>query len=153
MIDPKQFRDLVIRPALVELGLHSYDAEILLLRTALVESGLVYLHQIGGGPARGPFQIEPATHDDIFENYLSFRPKFHGLVMGLAAPLPRLVDQLASNLIYSAAICRLVYFRIPAPLPAAEDLDGQAEYWKRHYNTPAGAGTVQKFKRAAGKVG
>lgn len=24
-----------------------------------------YLHQIGGGPALGPWQMEPATHNDL----------------------------------------------------------------------------------------
>ena len=53
MLDPGQFRRLVVRPALQAIGLCSPAAERLLLGTALTESGLTWLAQKGGGPARG----------------------------------------------------------------------------------------------------
>ena len=65
MLDPRQFAERVIRPALVKLRLQSPAAEALLLGTAVVESGLSALVQAGGGPALGLYQIEPATHADI----------------------------------------------------------------------------------------
>ena len=61
---PLNVRDLrveVIRPALRALDLWSPAAEDLVLGTAAQESGLAYLRQIGGGPALGLWQIEPAT--------------------------------------------------------------------------------------------
>ena len=39
---------------------------------------------------------------------------------------------------YATAVARLIYWRVPRPLPAASDLDGLAAYWKTHYNTAAG---------------
>ena len=60
------FRADVIQPTLAHLDgddaprFQGLAAENLLLGTALVESGLHYLHQLGGGPALGIYQIE--TH-------------------------------------------------------------------------------------------
>ena len=31
------------------------------------------------------------------------------------------------------------------PLPEAGDIEGQAAFWKQHYNTPFGVGTVSKY--------
>ena len=45
--------------------------------------------------------------------------------------------------LYSGLAARLFLVRIPAPIPS--DLPSQAQYWKTHYNTAAGKGTVQKF--------
>jgi hypothetical protein len=35
--------------------------------------------------------------------------------------------------------------RKPDPLPEAGDVEGQGAFWKKHYNTPLGAGTVPKY--------
>lgn len=45
--------------------------------------------------------------------------------------------------LYSGLAARLFLARISAPIPS--DLPAQAHYWKTHYNTAAGKGTVQKF--------
>lgn len=42
-----------------------------------------------------------------------------------------------------ALFARMHYFRVPAHIPY--DITGQAEYWKRYYNTVAGAGTVEQY--------
>ncbi len=153
MINPAQFRQRIIAPALHRIGLHSQAAENLLMGTALVESGLTYLRQIGGGPARGFFQIEPATHTDIWINFLSDRRR-RGLaldVVVLTIANNELIlpphDELEHNLQYAAAIARLVYYRRPEPLPQADDIHDLAAYWKRHYNTPAGKGNPDDFVR------
>ena len=51
----------------------STAAEELVLGTAIVESSLIYISQHGAGPALGLWQVEPATHDDLYANYLSYR--------------------------------------------------------------------------------
>ena len=150
MLDPHAFRRQVIRPALVKLGLHSPAAEALLLGTALSESGLVHLVQTGGGPARGLYQVEPATHRDIWLSYLAYRPRLAGRLLGLTAGARPGAGQLVWNLGYATAIARLVYFRVPDPLPAAQDIAGLAAYWKAHFNTPAGKGRARDFIARAG---
>ena len=52
---------------------------------------------------------------------------------------------IASNLIYGAAVCRLCYYRQLEALPEAGDIEGQAGFWKQHYNTPFSAGSVSKY--------
>ena len=61
---------MVIRPALTKINLWSSSAEELVLGTAIVESGLTYLKQHGDGPALGLWQIEPATHEDLYTNFV-----------------------------------------------------------------------------------
>ena len=45
--------------------------------------------------------------------------------------------------LYSGLAARLFLLKIRAPIPST--LKDQADYWKRYYNTEAGAGTAQKF--------
>ncbi|HET9149524.1 MAG TPA: hypothetical protein VFO61_03500 [Alphaproteobacteria bacterium] len=143
-LDPVQFRASVVRPTLKAIGLWSESAEALVLGTAIHESGLRWLAQ-AGGPALGLYQIEPATHKDIWENYLAYRPPLARVVQGLAAT--RTDIELVRNLAYATAICRVRYARAPAALPAASDVDGLAAYWKAHYNTALGAGDPAQWAR------
>lgn len=143
MLDVRQVLDLVIVPALETLELDSPAARQLLLGTALQESGLRYIQQLGGGPALGLWQMEPATHDDIWNNYLNRKPELVQRLQSLSQH--RIALAMAADLWYAAAMCRIQYFRRPEPLPAAGDIPAQAAYWKQHYNTPAGAGTVAEY--------
>jgi len=144
-MNPGDLLDLVIRPVLARLDLASASAEALLLGTALHESGGLRRLVQGGGPALGLYQIEPATHDDLWENFLRYRPALAERTEALAARWPARTTQLATNLAYATAIVRLIYLRVPEPLPVADDLAGLARYWKRHYNTSAGRGTAAAF--------
>lgn len=145
-MDPEAFRQLIIRPTLEWLGMGGRAAEDLLLGTALVESGLRHLRQIRG-PALGVYQCEPATYADILA-YVRARPallaRLQPLIAGTGLPD---VSQIVWNLKFATAICRLHYWRVVEPLP--QDLEGQAAYWKRYYNTLQGRGTVAKYLQCA----
>ena len=145
MLNILQLRQTVIRPVLADIGAHSQAAENLVLGTALQESNLHYLRQLGDGPARGLYQMEPVTHDDIWENYLSYRAELAGHVSAFLAENKERTEQLIWNLAYATAMCRVHYMRVPAPLPEATDIQDMAAYWKQHYNTPLGRGTPQEF--------
>lgn len=148
MIDPGQFRSLVIRPTLQALDLSSLAAERLLLGTAIAESGLRHLKQIRG-PALGLYQMEPATHDDLWNSYLFRKPELAALIGGLVcAHGPPPADHLIWNLRYATAMARLLYWRRPEPLPPADDIEANAAYWLAHYNTPQGKGTRAHFLAA-----
>ena len=147
-----QMLALVIRPALEKLSLWSLSAEELVLGTAIVESGLTYLKQHGDGPALGLWQVEPATHDDLYTNFLNYRPELGSKLMELRAAGLSLDENLAANLMYGAAVCRLCYYRKPDALPAAGNIEGQASFWKQHYNTLLGAGTVSKYVYKVQKI-
>lgn len=145
MLNPSQFTEHIIRPALEAINLYSDAAVELLLGTAIQESRLTYLVQLGGGPALGLFQMEPATHEDIWENYLDYKDTLFDKVYALAGRQPVDPHDMIWNLHYAAAMCRIHYYRDKEPLPEAGDISRQAAYYKRVYNTAAGAGTEVEY--------
>ena len=151
MINPVQFRDYIVTPTLKEIQLYSKAAMRLLIGTALTESKLEYLHQVGGGPALGVYQMEPATHDDIWKNYLLFKlplaQKMNGFNFNYLDS-----KQMVWNLKYATAMCRAHYLRVKAPLPDHNDISGMADYWKKHYNTEKGKGTPEDFLSKASLI-
>ena len=140
----------VIRPTLYRINLWSKEAECLLLGTALVESKLKHLVQIKG-PALGVYQMEPVTHDDIYENYLRYRPDLLHAVRNMLVKSDGdsefIVEQLKGNLYYATAMARIHYLRRPEALPVRSNWYAMAKYWKDHYNTHKGKGTVEKAER------
>lgn len=145
------FREYVVRPALQTVNLWSVVAEELLMGTAAQESGFQYLEQVRG-PALGIFQIEPATHQDLWANYLRYRPELRRAALRWSTnermPLDVTPDDsmLVWNLRYAAVICRLIYYRQPFYMPQLLVSPQQlGEIWKKVYNTYKGAGTVAQF--------
>ena len=137
----------VVLPVVEVLGGGEAAAQ-LVYRTGLAESGYRVTRQVGGGPALGYWQMEPATEIDIQENFLEYRPALEEKLW-LVADGPH---NLETNHMYACAMCRVHYMRVSAPLPDADDLEAQAAYWKQHYNTPLGAGTVEHFMEACSHV-
>jgi hypothetical protein len=132
---------MLIRSVLQELQLYSEDAEEQLMLTAAVESNLgEYIAQVGG-PAQGIFQMEPATEGDIWNNYLRYKQHLAEKIKALAGES---AYRLRGNLIYQIAMARVHYLRVSEPLPSRHDVEGLAQYWKDHYNTFKGKGTVEK---------
>jgi hypothetical protein len=152
-IDVRQVRGHIIRPVLgflAESNLlpQSLAAEQLVVGTFLTESAGVAIVQYGSGPARGPCQMEPFTHDDIWKNWLShparkpLADKLHELET--LAHITRGADEMIGNWFYAFAMCRVFYRRLAAPLPAAGDALALASYWKKWYNSLLGKGSVDK---------
>ena len=135
-----------IRPALHALGKGGLAAEQLVLGTGMQESLLVHRRQLGQGPARGLFQMEPATHDDCWTHFLRFHDALADQVrQTLETGQHPSAAMLEVNDCYAAAMCRIHYLRVTAALPAANDIPAMAHYWKRYYNTVLGAGTPEEF--------
>lgn len=141
MISHIQLRQYVIRPVLQRLSLPNTEtAEELLVLTACVESRCgYYLRQIAG-PALGIFQMEPATHKDLWDNYLAFHPELAEIVQRMAVTCQ--ADEMVWNLNYATAMARIHYLRVKHPLPDTSNTRGLAQYWKAHYNTMLGRGNV-----------
>lgn len=159
MLDPVHLRDHIIKPVLVYLEPeipYSRSAEHLLIGTAVQESRLTYLHQGGNGPAVGLWQMEPATHDDIWHNYIAYQPgTLESKIVDIKTniePFLSSSDQMAGNLYYACAMARLLYRRVKAPLPQPGDPYAMGSYWKQYYNTPQGKGTVAQFVSNWNKV-
>jgi hypothetical protein len=128
----------VIEPALLVVGLSSTAAINLVAGTALVESACQYLVQQGGGPAKGLWQVEEATEQDMWKSYLAYHASLASLVRSLLAP-GETTPQLVWNLAYGAVTCRIKYYRSPLALPAYNDAAGMAALHKQVYNTALGA--------------
>jgi len=141
MIRPAQLRDRVIVPVLSLLdstmvpppGSQGAAVE-LLLGTAMQESHCGdYIAQTHG-PARGVWQMEPATEGDIWTNFLAFKPHLADAINSLLAPgIPR-TDQLAGNLYYACAMARMQFLRSRDPMPAEGDIQGQSAFYVKVYN-------------------
>tara|TARA_R110002051_G_scaffold35797_1_gene78388 strand:+ start:329 stop:766 length:438 start_codon:yes stop_codon:yes gene_type:complete len=134
------------------------DAIRLVVATGIVESRYEYLRQLGDGPARSFWQVEPATCVDNLAHYLKHRP---GLMQQCAAA--SFVDIkhwqtfeesiwgeiLERNIAAGIVHCRLKYWRVPKKMP--NTIEGQAKYWKKYYNTEQGKGDPEHFRDACRK--
>lgn len=151
MINVEQFRTLVVQPVLKHMAtwqptINSPAAENLLVGTAVQESHLTYLKQLGAGPALGVMQIEPSTHDDVWGNYLDYRQEAAKMMLEFSVGNDHSADQLPWNLAYSVAMARMVFWRQPSAMPSdSNDLEALGGYWKAHYNTAGGAGTTEEW--------
>lgn len=144
-MESKQLLEEVIAPTLIFMGMDSPAARNLLLGTIAQESHMGrWLKQING-PALGIAQMEPATHDDIWTNYLAYRPSLVAKLEQLLCPGFSKVEQLKWNLAYATAMARIHYRRVPKSLPEADDHELLGMYWKEHYNTFEGKGTLTEF--------
>lgn len=154
MIYPNHLRKFVIKPVLKAIGKYSTAAEELIMLTAAQESALgKYLHQLGSGPAKGIYQMEPFTHDDIWENFLQYNEDLGWSVNLWAIPSNHFenndkdhpeAEQMIGNLYYATAMCRMHYLRVPDRLPEADDVEALAAYYKEFYNTIKGKATAEE---------
>ena len=144
-LNPDALRAL-IKSTLAPLGLYSPAAEELLMATCAQESALgLYRRQQGGGPALGIFQMEPATFQDIFSNYLAYKPALLTDVCALATTQPPRPVELVTNDAFAVLMARIHYLRAPGALPPATDLAGIWNYYRGHYNTVLGKATQEEF--------
>ena len=130
----------LITSVLKELNLHSDNAVNLLMGTAAQESHLgKYRKQMGGGPALGIFQMEPATFNDIVNNYLRYKPELAARIERVARISRFKAEDIENNDLLAICMARVHYHRGREAIPS--DLDGWARYWKRCFNTTLGKGT------------
>jgi hypothetical protein len=154
MINLEQYKQYVLLPVLNALEMDSPEAIELMVGTGLQESRFKHLRQLSGGPGIGFYQMEMATAEDIVYRYTQnkkhdFRTKVSRAVP-LGEPLWLLTPdelewELTVNLALQVLLARLKYYMVPEPIPPARDFKGHAAYWKQHYNTPLGAGTVDQY--------
>lgn len=139
MIDNKQLRECIIKPTLDSLQMYSQAAEELLVFTCACESlGGTYLKQIKG-PALGIYQMEPATYQDIWENYIKHSSSLIQLLaLNFSAPSIPTPERMVFDLKFATAMARLHYRRRSEPLPQHNDIEAIWEYYKKYYNTHLG---------------
>lgn len=152
-MDLGQLARFVVKPVIAELGMYSRSGMQLMIGTVAHESlGGRSIDQVTGlddvtlGPGFGPYQMERRTHDDLFRNYLGFHQIARMKVMGYRARSPEdPVEQMAANFWYATAVARCQYYRFPEALPAEDDIEALARYWKTYWNTDSGKGTIAQW--------
>lgn len=148
MVNKTQLIELAIRPTLKKLNLWSPEAETLLAMIAAHESNCgQYIAQIRG-PARGVFQMEPATHDDIHKWLKATRPELYQLLHTATGTTREsmVADTMMTDLDYAIAMGRIFFLRISAPIP--KTLPEMAVYAKRYWNTYLGKATAEDYLKA-----
>lgn len=140
----------LIREVLEPKGLYSTNAEELLVLTVATESlGGQYIYQTKG-PARGMTQMEPATEHDLLTNFVFFKSELRDVLKQFVVfnadgtYTKRINDPLTYSLEYQILMARIHYLRKPGTIPPSTDVKGLAKYWKDHYNTKLGKGTVEE---------
>lgn len=148
------FEEFVVVPTLNHMAeatgnnrINSRAAVQQIMMTFAHESHLCeYLRQHPAGPARGGLQMEPATYDDLWNNYLR-NPNRRALaecVRDLASlrsikqGIPDF-NEIIGNLPFAVAMARVRYLPAPQILPMADDLEGLAAYHVKYYNRGGGA--------------
>ena len=127
------------------IDLYSDEAVSLMLGTCAQESAFGrYRRQLGNGPALGIYQMEPFTYNDCFVNFLKYNPDLFAKILKVSG-LNQFPDaeEMVNNDVFAACMCRVRYLRAPGSIP--KTLEGQAAYWKQHYNTRLGKGTVEEY--------
>lgn len=133
-----------IEPALAFLpaSLNTPARAQLVLGIGNKETQYRFLRQIGGGPARGPWQMEPDTHDDMWSNFIRYRPELQNAALRLLAGTTPDARLLTTRMDYAALMTGFHTYRAKSALPAYGDAMGQATFWKDNFNTKLGKGTI-----------
>lgn len=145
----------------------SENAEDIIMMTCMHESGgLKADRQIGGGPALGYGQMERATFNDTFLNYLRYRPTHLKAVLSLLPPedfnyetinnrlqkgfVEVSPEMLVDCVAFAVGMTRIHYLRVSESLPTPQGKDREiylkelASYAKKHYNR-TGKATPEKY--------
>jgi len=137
-----QLREL-ISDTLKEFGCYSKEATELIMLTCAVESNLGHYIKQVKGPALGIFQMEPLTFEDNLNWYLKRDMQLNVDRLSKACNIENFTtESLIYNTKFAICLTRIHYLRKPGAIP--QNVEGWAEYWKKHYNTYLGAGTVEK---------
>ena len=155
MIDFNQFKEHVVVPTLKYLDSeipYSEEAVDLLMLTCAHESrGGTYLRQKGMTGTEGAFgvyQMEVATHDDIWVNILYHRAGLGLKIDRLRGDVLTSQYDLANNLGYATAMARVHYWRVKEALPSKDDtryMSKLGDYAKKYYNTHLGKATSSRY--------
>lgn len=139
MLNINQFRELIVKSSLNDLLLYSKDAEELMIFTCAVESlGGTYIRQVKG-PALGIYQMEPTTHNDIWQNYIyGSGPLTLRLFSNFDISRMPSESRMIYDLRYATAMARIHYVRVKDSLPPCHDVNAIWEYYKKYYNTVQG---------------
>ena len=131
----------------------SKDHVALLLETSAVESLRGIIVRQKGGPARGIFQMEPATERCTLGWLKNNFPKVHSEVMAFYDKNKSPEWNRTHNVPYNVAMSTVYYWRRMGDglTDRIGTLEDRAKVWKTHYNTYLGKGSIAGYIKKAGK--
>lgn len=150
-MDKEQLVNLVVIPTLKEIP-KGISAEAVLAITMIIAHESTrgnFLKQIGGGPALGIIQMEPVTHDSIWDNGDSIWD--NAFLMGIITKdeFNNKRQPLAGRLIYDLRYCvfmaRQYLFMDTNPLPKTPYQ--MSDYLKGYWNSEGGAADSNSYLR------
>lgn len=145
-MNKNQLTELVIIPTLKQIPNGYLDAAVLAIQMIIAHEskGGEYIAQIKG-PALGVIQMEPATHDDVWNNGDSIYKNAELLKIvtpGLGVKNIPKPERLIYDLRYNVFMARQKLFMVSEALP--KDPEDMAVYLKKYWNG-TGKATASKY--------
>ena len=129
-------------------GLHGVAVEMI-IETAIAETGLGQIEDKTAGAGMGITQFDKLPFDDIRNRSKRLQPK---ILKELKIDISLVEwDDLRYNQFLALLFTRLHYWLKGDPIPAT--IEERAKYWKQHYNTVQGKGTVEHYLEMNRKYG
>ncbi len=121
----------------------------MIIETAVAETGLGQIEDKTTGTGMGITQFDKFPFDDIKKRNMRLRPK---ILKELGVDIALVEwDDLRYNDFLALLFTRLHYWLKGDPIP--KTIEERARYWKLHYNTSAGKGTVEHYLEMNRKFG
>ena len=124
-------------------------AKEMIIETAITETGLGQIEDKTVGAGMGLTQFDDKPFQDIRDRSIKLRPK---ILKELKIDISLVKwDDLRYNQFLALLFTRLHYWLKGDPIPAT--IEERANYWKLHYNTKFGKGTVEHYLEMNRKYG
>ena len=124
-------------------------AKEMIIETAIAETGLGQIEDKTVGAGMGLTQFDEMPFNDIRNRCLKLKPQIQ---KDLKIDISLVEwDDLRYNQFLSLLFTRLHYWLKGDPIPAT--IEERAKYWKQHYNTVQGKGTVEHYLEMNRKYG
>ena len=116
-------------------------ADLMIIETAIAETGLGEIEDKTPGAGMGITQFDKFPFDDIKKRNMRLQPKILE-ELGVDIALVEW-DDLRYNPFLGLLFARLLYWLKGQEIPIS--IQDRAAYWKLHYNTRLGKGTVEHY--------
>lgn len=124
-------------------------AKEMIIETAITETGLGQIEDKTVGAGMGLTQFDDKPFQDIRDRSIKLRPK---ILKELKIDISLVEwDDLRYNQFLALLFTRLHYWLKGDPIPAS--IEERAKYWKLHYNTVQGKGTIEHYLEMNRKYG
>ena len=124
------------------IGHGKYEtAKEMIIETAIAETGLGAIEDKTTGAGMGITQFDEFPFNDIRNRCIKLKDKIYK-ELKIDISLVEWND-LRYNQFLALLFTRLLYWLKGDPIP--QTIEERAKYWKQHYNTPLGKGTVEHY--------